>query len=603
MLTLDAYGPDVVVIRHAQIGAAALRHALHARRGRQRRRRQAPAPDAEPARPLHDARGARPARGRARRDRRRRAALARRALEHLALRCACGAHVTLVGPPSLIPRGIEATGVAVSHDIADIAERRRRLRAAHAARAHAAGRGLRAEPARVHAALRRHAGAPAPGPARHAPGPDEPRRRDRATRSPTRPPRCRAPGARRASSCGWPCSTTCSPAARPARRARRARRWRDCVPRPLTAATRPATLLVRGARVLDPGDGHRRALDVLVRDGVIAALGDGLDAPAERRGGRGRRAARCCPAFIDPHVHLRTPGQEHKEDLATGTAAAAAGGYCSDPRDAEHRSRWSTPPQVLRVAARARGASRRVVARRLPGGDLASASTASSSRRARRARRRAAPCGFSDDGRPVALGRRCCGARCSTPRSTGRVLSLHCEDRRSRARRDMHEGAVSAGSASAATRRSPSRRWSPATCASRATRAGRSTSATCTSRESVDEVRLRARARASTCRAEASPHHLLLTDEEVRTLDAARFKMSPPLAAEPRPAGARSRRLRDGTVDCIATDHAPHAPEEKEVPFEAAPNGVIGLETAFPALYTGLVEPGVARARDRRRRA
>ena len=93
--------------------------------------------------------------------------------------------------------------------------------------------------------------------------------------------------------------------------------------------------------------------------------------------------------------------------------------------------------------------------------------------------------------------------------------------------------------------------------------------------------------------AEASPHHLLLTDEEVLTLDAARFKMSPPLAAESH-RQALIEGLLDGTIDCIATDHAPHHPAEKEVPFPAAPNGVIGLETAFPALVHGLVEPGVA---------
>ena len=94
------------------------------------------------------------------------------------------------------------------------------------------------------------------------------------------------------------------------------------------APGRPADVLLRGARVLDPGQGVDASLDVLVRGGEIAALGDGLDAPAgieviEAAG------STLLPAFIDPHVHLRTPGQEHKEDLATGTAAAAAGGYCS----------------------------------------------------------------------------------------------------------------------------------------------------------------------------------------------------------------------------------------------------------------------------------
>ena len=108
--------------------------------------------------------------------------------------------------------------------------------------------------------------------------------------------------------------------------------------------------------------------------------------------------------------------------------------------------------------------------------------------------------------------------------------------------------------------------------------------------ESVDEVRL-ARALGVDVSAEASPHHLLLTDDDVRTLDP-NLRMSPPLAAE-RDRQALIAALRDGTIDCVATDHAPHAREEKEVPFEAAANGTIGLETAFPALYHGLVEPGL----------
>jgi dihydroorotase len=91
---------------------------------------------------------------------------------------------------------------------------------------------------------------------------------------------------------------------------------------------------------------------------------------------------------------------------------------------------------------------------------------------------------------------------------------------------------------------------------------------------------------------EATPHHLCLTDDAVRTLDASRFKMNPPLRSE----GDRQALLaglRDGTIDCIATDHAPHSADEKEVPFEQAAMGVTGLETAFSALYTDLVLPGV----------
>jgi len=91
---------------------------------------------------------------------------------------------------------------------------------------------------------------------------------------------------------------------------------------------------------------------------------------------------------------------------------------------------------------------------------------------------------------------------------------------------------------------------------------------------------------------EASPHHLCLTDEEVRSLDPHRFKMNPPLRTEA-DRQALVEGLRDGTIDCVATDHAPHAAEEKEVPFEQAAMGVTGLETAFAALHTELVLPGV----------
>jgi dihydroorotase len=108
--------------------------------------------------------------------------------------------------------------------------------------------------------------------------------------------------------------------------------------------------------------------------------------------------------------------------------------------------------------------------------------------------------------------------------------------------------------------------------------------------ESVEAVRI-AKAAGVQVTAEATPHHLCITDEEVRSLDANRFKMNPPLRSEA-DRQALIEGLRDGTVECIATDHAPHAPEEKEVPYEGAAMGVTGLETAFAAIHTELVKPG-----------
>ncbi len=353
----------------------------------------------------------------------------------------------------------------------------------------------------------------------------------------------------------------------------------------IQAAGPGADVLVRGARVLDPGEGIDTRLDILVRGGEIAALGDALDAPSgvEVVDGAGCTAL---PAFIDPHVHLRTPGQEHKEDLATGTAAAAAGGYCSvlampntDPvvdtpqvLDSLHeRAALDARVRVGFLTAISVGQAGEQLA---PLGELADHGA----------------CGYSDDGRPV-LSASMLRRALQYAATTGRVLSLHCEDTSLSRAADMHEGAVCArlglvGYPSIAESTMIARDLSIARYESRPLHICH-----LHVEESVEEVR-RARRLGVDVSAEASPHHLLLTDEEVLSLDAARFKMSPPLAAEPH-RQALIEGLRDGTLDCIATDHAPHHPAEKEVPFPAAPNGVIGLETAFPALVLGLVESGV----------
>ena len=346
-----------------------------------------------------------------------------------------------------------------------------------------------------------------------------------------------------------------------------------------------ATLLVRGAHAFDPGEGIDARMDVLVRDGVIAELGDDLAAP---HGAEVVEADGCTllPAFIDPHVHLRTPGGEHKEDLATGTAAAAAGGYCSVLAMPNTDPVVDTPQALDSLHERA------AIDARVRVGFLATISVGQRGEQLAPLGELAdhGACGYSDDGYPV-LASSLLRRALQYAATTGRVLSLHCEDTSLSRAADMHEGAVCArlglvGYPSIAE----------STMIGRDLRIARYEGRPLHIchlhvEESVEEVRL-ARAHGVDVSAEASPHHLLLTDEEVLTLDAARFKMSPPLAAE-RHRQALIEGLRDGTVDCIATDHAPHHPAEKEVPFPAAPNGVIGLETAFPAIYHGLVEPGI----------
>ncbi len=358
-------------------------------------------------------------------------------------------------------------------------------------------------------------------------------------------------------------------------------------PDPLVRApVRPADLLVRGARVLDPRselDGER---DVLVRDGRIAELGAAgtLSPPAgvEVVDGAGRALF---PAFVDPHVHLRTPGQEYKEDLDTGTRAAAAGGFCAVLAMPNTAPVVDSPPilRALRDAA-ARDA-------RIPVGFLASitAGLRGEELTEMEALRETGAVGFTDDGLPVVSAGMLRRAL-QYQRLTGGVLALHEEDPALSAGGVMHEGAVSALLGVAGI---PS--VSESTMVARdAELAGYEGAAVHMQHLScVASVRAVAQAKELGYRvtAEASPHHLCLTDEAVRTLDT-RMKMNPPLRTET-DRQALIEGLRSGVIDCVATDHAPHARDEKEVPFEQAPMGTTGLETAFAALHTELVRPGV----------
>jgi dihydroorotase len=197
--------------------------------------------------------------------------------------------------------------------------------------------------------------------------------------------------------------------------------------------------------------------------------------------------------------------------------------------------------------------------------------------------------GFSDDGLPVRSAR-VLRLALQYQRLCGGTIALHEEDPDLSGDGVMHEGAVSAALGLAGI---PSVSESTA-IARDAALAGYEGARVhvqhLSAAESVEAVRA-AKAAGVTITCEASPHHLCRTDEAVRSLDPRRFKMNPPLRSEA-DRGALIEALRDGTIDCVATDHAPHAAEEKEVPFEAAAMGVTGLETAFAALHTELVLPG-----------
>lgn len=352
------------------------------------------------------------------------------------------------------------------------------------------------------------------------------------------------------------------------------------------APAEPAELLIRGAHVLDPRSGLDAPGDVLVRGGAIAELGapGSLSVPdgADVIEGEGLHLL---PAFFDPHVHLRTPGQEHKETLASGTASAAAGGYCGIVAMPNTAPTLDDAPglQSLRAQA-ARDAKVPVgfmpaITRGLAGTDLTEMAEL----------RDAGALGFTDDGRPVVAAGMLRRAL-QYQRLCGGVLALHEEDPSLSGHGVMHEGEVSARLGMEGIPSISESTMVARDSALAAYEQGRVHFQHLSCVESVEALAAWKAAGAQVS-GEASPHHLTLTDEAVLSLDS-RFKMNPPLRTEA-DRQALIAGLRDGTIECIATDHAPHARHEKEVPFEEAPMGVTGLETAFPVLYTDLVLPGV----------
>jgi dihydroorotase len=343
------------------------------------------------------------------------------------------------------------------------------------------------------------------------------------------------------------------------------------------------SLIIRNARVLDPSERLDSVLDVRVDQGTIAELGARLDPNAHRVvDGEGFLLA---PAFVDPHVHLRTPGREDEETIASGTKAAAAGGYCAI------LGMPNTEP-VVDSAAIVRSLIEAAEAEaEVPVGFLAAITKGQQGTELTEMAElaKAGAAGFTDDGKPIgapALMRRALqyGAVARRP------LAVHCEEPTLSHDGQMHEGAVSAelglsGYPSVAESLMVERDLSLAAYERRPLHVLH-----LSARESVEAVRA-ARASGVGATAEVTPHHLCLTDEAVRSLDA-NLKMNPPLRSSD-DRSALIAGLRDGTIGAVATDHAPHARHEKEVPFEAAPFGVTGLETAFAALYTHLVEPGL----------
>ena len=342
--------------------------------------------------------------------------------------------------------------------------------------------------------------------------------------------------------------------------------------------------LIKGGRVLDPANGVDAVQDLLIQDGKIARLDKGLKAP-EGTPVIDAAGKVVCPGFLDIHVHLREPGQEYKETVATGTKAAAAGGFtavaCMANTNPVNDNRSIT--DYILTKARSDGFVRvypiGAVSHGIEGKELAELAELAE----------AGCVAYSDDGHPImngALLRR--AMEYTLP--FGLPIISHAEDAHLVLGGVMNEGVVStelglAGRPAAAEEVMVARDL----CLAELTGAHVHIAHIST----AGAVRLvkEAKARGIRVSAEVTPHHLLLTEEAVRDYDP-NTKMNPPLRTK-RDQEALLEALADGTIDCIATDHAPHALSEKEGDFDSAAAGVIGLETAVSVLLDRLVRPGL----------
>jgi len=345
------------------------------------------------------------------------------------------------------------------------------------------------------------------------------------------------------------------------------------------------TIFVEGGRVIDPASGTDGVRTVVVREGRIAEVAERVERPRDALSidARGRWVT---PGFIDLHAHLREPGHEYKETIQTGAAAAVAGGFtavCTMPNTSPVNDGAAVTDLILTRAAAAG------LARVYPVGCISKGQKGEEL--ANFGELRASGCvAVTDDGRPVmssALMRRAL----EYAQAFDLPVSVHEEDLVLVGKGVMHEGLVSTrlglkGAPGAAEDVMVLRDLALAELTG-----GRLHIAHISSGGAVRAVR-EARRRGLKVTAEVTPHHLTLCDEDVeRSGYDSCFKMCPPLRSRGDVQACREG-LADGTIDCIATDHAPHGVIEKEIEFDLAANGIVGLETAF-AVCAALVRDGL----------
>lgn len=340
------------------------------------------------------------------------------------------------------------------------------------------------------------------------------------------------------------------------------------------------TMLIHGGYLIDPASGREGKLDVLVEDGRVAAVektGKIKSRQAEKIDAEGLVVA---PGLIDIHVHLREPGQGYKETIASGTAAAAAGGFtsvCAMPNtipvnDSTEITAWMQSPE--------RKAAIRVFP--IAAATLGSMGEALTDYPALKSFGAVA---VTDDGKPI-LGDEIMHEALKAATNAGLPVIQHAEDTRMTGGCSMNAGALAFRLGL---------RGMPVEAESslverdielvRKVKGAHLHVAHLSTRKALDAVR-RARREGLNVTCEVAPHHFVLNEERVGEYDT-NAKMNPPLRAEDDRA-AMIEGILDGSVDCIATDHAPHATHEKEQEFERAPNGITGLETALGLTISAL---------------
>lgn len=342
-------------------------------------------------------------------------------------------------------------------------------------------------------------------------------------------------------------------------------------------------LLIKGGRVIDPIQGLDEVLDVLIVNGTVKELGKGLSAPAgaEVLDAAGKYVV---PGLIDMHVHLRDPGLEYKEDIISGTKAAAAGGFtsvCCMPNTKPVIDNKTVASYIINKA-KTEG-----FCNVFPIGAITYAMNGE--RMAEMGELKEAGCvAVSDDGRPVVnaeLMRR----SLQYAHGMGIMVISHAEELSL-----VGEGVMNEGFTSTEIGLKGIPRVAEDIATARDVMLAEYTGAPLhiahvSTKDSVRIIR-EAKARGVKVSCETAPHYFTLTDDAVRGYDT-NAKMNPPLREEADVAAIKAG-LKDGTIDCIATDHAPHHLDEKDVEFNEALNGIIGLETSLP-LSLRLVETGV----------